>query len=326
VKDAVQILRFLLDADSRGEHVALITITGVFGGSPREPGAHMAVSESGAFLGALSGGCVEAAIIGEAKRVIESGWAEGLRLGEGSPLIDIRLPCGGGMDILIAPVRDIRTLKQAATWLTARRPIVLLLGQHGDVTARLARPDDLTGWHAARFLARHEPDMRLVIAGHGAEMLALTKLGLSYGAEILLLSPDQAMVDTATGLGAQAQKLLSRHHAPQFSIDPQTAVVLLFHDHDWEDALLAHALAQPGFFVGAMGSRTTHARRLRRLAKNGVPEPARSRLVGPIGLITRARDPDTLALSALAQIVSLYGQSAAQKLTARPTPFSIMPS
>ncbi len=316
MKNVAQILRFLLDATARGEKTALITITGVFGGSPRAPGSHMAVSETGAYRGSLSGGCVEAAIVGEAKRVIASGRAEAMRLGEGSSLIDIRLPCGGGLDILLSPILETESLRLASGWLAARQTVALLLGPDGTLSTRLAALDDDPGWHAGRFLARHEPDIRLIIAGHGAETLALARLGLSYGAEILVLSPDQNLVDTATKLGAEARKLQARAASPYLPADRHSAVVLLFHDHDWEAQLLTQALAQPAFFIGAMGSRNTQARRLRNLAQNDVPASALARLVGPIGLITPARDPDTLALSALAQIVSVYNETVIQK---RPT-------
>jgi xanthine dehydrogenase accessory factor len=211
---------------------------------------------------------------------------------------------------LVLPAPDIAALNQAANWLKARQPVTLLLSQAGGLTAQLARPDDTTGWRSKKFLVRHEPDMRLLIAGHGAETLSLTRLGLSYGAEISVLSPDPGLVDTVTSLGAEAKILRSRQHAPKLSIDRHTATVLLFHDHDWEDALLAEALGQPGFFIGAMGSRATHARRLHRLARSGVPEPLNARIVSPIGSIAPARDPDTLALSALAQIVSVYTETA----------------
>jgi xanthine dehydrogenase accessory factor len=306
MKNALKIFRFLLDGASRGEKTALVTLTGLSGSSPRDPGTHMAVSETGAYLGSLSGGCVEAAIVGEAKRVIASGRAEQLRLGEGSPFIDLRLPCGGALDILVAPAPGVESLHKACTWLAARQPVTLLLGQCGSLATRLALPDDHSGWHLGAYLVRHDPDMRLLVAGHGAETLALARLGLSFGAEVAVLCPNQDLVDAAAGLGAEAWKLQTRQRSPHLRADQHTAVVLLFHDHDWELELLMQALEQEAFFIGAMGSRTTQAQRLRALAQRGVPAAALARLVGPIGLIGRARDPDTLALSAIAQIVNQY--------------------
>ena len=87
VKDAQRILRFILDAAERGTRTALVTITDVIGSSSRAPGTHMAVAEDGSYVGSFSGGCVEAAIVGEAQRVMAGGVAESLRLGAGSPFI-----------------------------------------------------------------------------------------------------------------------------------------------------------------------------------------------------------------------------------------------
>jgi xanthine dehydrogenase accessory factor len=87
--------------------------------------------------------------------------------------------------------------------------------------------------------------------------------------------------------------------------------VFLFHDHAWESSLLEQALTQPWFFIGAMGSRRTHARRLAALRERGLPEEALARIVAPLGLIPSARDPVTMALSALAQVVDGYRQMTA---------------
>ena len=71
---------------------------------------------------------------------------------------------------------------------------------------------------------------------------------------------------------------------------------------------MERALAQPAFFIGAMGSRQTHANRLEKLRERGVREEALARIAAPLGLIPSARDPVTLALSALAQVVDGYRQ------------------
>jgi xanthine dehydrogenase accessory factor len=96
MKGAAALFRFLIDRAGRGERTALVTITDVIGSASRAPGTHMAVSETGAWVGSLSGGCVEGAVVGEAKRVIEADHAELIRFGAGSPFIDIRLPVAAG--------------------------------------------------------------------------------------------------------------------------------------------------------------------------------------------------------------------------------------
>ena len=311
MKGAGAIFRFLLDRRSAGERVALVTITAVTGSSSRSPGTHMAVSETGLFVGSFSGGCVEAAVVAEACRVIASGRTERVRFGAGSRYIDIRLPCGGGVDLLIVPDPSEQILRTAADQLASRKPIALALSFDGTLSLQPVGLDGGDRWSNEVFIVRHDPELRLVIAGHGAEPRSLARLGSSYGADIVVLSPDAELVSAMLAEGHGAHILKTPGRSSHLRGDPWTSVVLLFHDHDWEADLLAQALDSPAFFVGAMGSRRTHARRLEALAEIGVPPAARDRLVAPLGLIPAARDPDTLALSALAQIVGAQGHQPA---------------
>jgi xanthine dehydrogenase accessory factor len=318
MKGAGALFDFLINASERGERTALVTITDVTGSASRAPGTHMAVSETGAFQGSFSGGCVEAAVVGEAKRVIAGGKAELIRFGIGSRYLDIRLPCGGGLDFLVTPNPSIGMIGQARYLLQERFSVLLALGHDGSVSAAQAGTGCRSGWEDDVFRVRHDPELRLVIVGHGAETQALATLARGYGAEVAVLSPDTAIVEAVAACGAAAWHLKTAARTPLLRTDKHTAVVMLFHDHDWEDELLAQALEQNAFFVGAMGSRATHARRLARLERQGVPASSLARLVGPIGLIPATRDPDTLALSALSQIVGLYRE--AVLIAPNPTP------
>ena len=311
MKDAITLFRFLIEAQARGERTALVTITAVEGASSRAPGTHMAVTGSGAFLGSFSGGCVEAAVVGEALRVMASGKAERLRLGAGSRFIDIRLPCGGAVEMLLTPAPPAPVLREALTRLSERRvPVCLLLDTDGGVA--IAQTDHATGaLDDDRFIARHDPDLRLVILGHGAETPALARLGSAYGAEVRVLTPDLDIVASCETLGIAATHLRTAGRSPGLTSDSFTAVVLLFHDHDWETGLLAQALEGDAFFIGAMGSRLTQQRRREALLRHGVPAATIARVVGPIGLIPATRDADTLALSTLAQIAEWMPGAAA---------------
>ena len=306
MKGAIDIFRFLTDRADAGERVALVTLTAVDGSSSRAPGTHMAVSESGAFAGSFSGGCVEAAVVAEAQRVIAAGRAETVRFGAGSRYIDIRLPCGGGIDLFILPDPARAVVRAAHESLIRREPAVLALSEGMASSESASLP---AGWDGGRFIVRHEPELRVVIAGHGAEPAALARLVTTYGAQSVVLSPDQALVEAEHSLGRAAHRLAMLGPSKDLRADAWTAVVTLFHDHDWEAALLAQALDSPAFFVGAMGSRRTHADRLEALAALGLAPQDRARVVSPLGLIPAVRDPDTMALSALAQIVAAYGGS-----------------
>lgn len=309
VKAALGIFRFLLEAAARGEPAALVTITGVTGSTARGPGTHMAVAQGGDYVGSFSGGCVEAGVVGEAQRVLATGEAEIVRLGAGSPFIDIRLPCGGGIDLLITPGPPRTQIERALRMLESRSPVVIELGRDGSLASRPADEADRTGWRAEVFLARHDPDLRLVIVGQGQEVRDLAIQASAYNAAVEVISPDRDILAGADL--AQVKTTIIHQPSPAIDLraDPYTAVVTLFHDHDWELPYLAQAVASAAFFVGAMGSRATHANRLELLRSAGLEERLLDRIVGPVGLIPVARDPETLALSVLAQVVAAYRET-----------------
>ncbi|WP_196805657.1 XdhC family protein [Sphingobium indicum] len=306
MNEALSLFRFLGDCARRGERTALVTLTDVTGGSARAPGTHMAVSECGASIGSFSGGCVEAAVIAEAQQVILAGQPRTLRLGAGSPYIDIRLPCGGGIDLIFTPQPALDQIDRLCVLLEQRQPVAVSLTTGGQFDIAAAAAGDRTCWQDSRFVVRHDPALRLVVIGHGAEPGALLRLALAYGAEALLLSPDSRCIDDAKRIGVPTVRLWTTGRCDRLATDAHTAIVMLFHDHDWETVLLLQALEQDPFYIGAMGSRRTQAERRQRLLDAGGFPAAIDRIVGPIGMIPATRDPRTMAVSILAQVVSAY--------------------
>jgi xanthine dehydrogenase accessory factor len=255
-----------------------VTLVEIRGGAARALGAQMAVHSDGSFMGYISGGCVEAAVAAEALAAIEHGSDRFLLLGEGSPFFDIVLPCGGGITLAIHIVRDPTPLKAAADALTQRRRIALQY----DPTKQSITCDEpsSTGWFAGIFRVRYRPLPRLMIASSGIEADAVTRLAVAAGYFI------------AENVGA---------------IDADTAVLLLLHDLDKEEALLDRALESEAFYIGALGSKRTHERRCERLLGRGYSPDQISRIKGPIGLFGPARTANALALSVLADIASTRG-------------------
>ena len=297
-----EIFRFLATGLAGGARGALVTMTAREGSSARSLGAHMAVLENGSYAGCFSGGCLEAAIVAEAQEAIRAGAPRTVRYGKGSPYIDLRLPCGGAMELLFLPDPARGKIDELAALLGARRGAVVALSAAGDLIVEARWPRARAGWSGERFQVRHAPPLRLLIAGEGGEAPAMARLARAYGADVVLMSPNQAMVEA----DPPALLLHSVATPPAIDFDPWTALALLFHNHEWEATLLAAALDTPAFWIGAMGSRQTHAARMEELAARGVPESAVARVQGPVGLIPAARDPATLALSALAEIVGRY--------------------
>ncbi len=110
---------------SNGERCALVTLVGVDGNAPRAEGAQMAVSETGQWSGYISGGVSKRAIALEAVAVIKAGKPKLLRYGKGSPYLDIRLPCGSGLDVFIQPMRDAALIEDMSERLGRRQLFAL---------------------------------------------------------------------------------------------------------------------------------------------------------------------------------------------------------
>ncbi|MFC1460806.1 XdhC family protein [Microvirga arabica] len=277
----LNVLRFVRGAGQRGQRVALVTITGLTGSSSRSLGTLMGVAEDGCFAGSFSDGCIEGAVVAEAQQAIREGRTRQVRYGEGSPYIDIRLPCGCGVDLLFQPNPDPGEIREAVACLERREPLVRAQGRAGGLCILPGLARQVPGWQGETFLSWYAPPLGLVVVGHGTESLALLRLGLTHGAEMRLFSPDERIVAAAEILGANAKTLTVPGLLPNLGADPWSALVFMFHDHAWEPVFLEQALSQPWFFIGAMGSRRTHANRLAALRERGPPEEALARITAP---------------------------------------------
>lgn len=265
----------------------------------------MGVCEDGRFAGSLSGGCIEDAVVAEARAALAKGKPHLVRFGAGSPYIDIKLPCGGGLDIHFQPLADSHFVDACRAAISSRQPFTVKISS-GAVEC-------LAGWQAARFdaatssgLFGHWPNARLLIIGHGAGVEALAKLGQSMDCEIAVLTPDRRVQSALNSQAIDVSRLERTSDTHVLQSDPWAAIIFLFHDHDWEITLMEQALALPHFYIGAMGGRQAHRARCDTLHSRGVSAAAIASIHAPIGLFHSSRDPQTLALSALGEVIQTY--------------------
>ena len=291
---------FLREGRSQGLRGALISISGIDGGAPKPLGAHMAVLEDGRWIGHVSGGCVEAAIAAEVVPVIARQADETIRFGKGSCFIDIRFPCGGGVDLLVH-TRPGDALLDAALDHFARREAFGIAFDPATSSSRIVEAAT-TGWSDGVFLRRYLPRSKLLAIGRGPDLEVIARVAQAAELDLAFATPDEATAAALASLGAPVTMLSTPGQSIDLPIDKWTATVLLFHEHEWENAILARAAAADGFYLGALGSVRTHRERCERLRAIGVPEAHIARIKGPIGLIDRAREPGMLALSVLAEI------------------------
>lgn len=281
----------------------LAVITGVEGPSYRPVGATMAVFADGRRAGTLSSGCIESDIAIHAAEAREAGRPLAVRYGRGSPFIDIQLPCGGGLDILLVPGPDRAVLRDLVARREARVPCVLEIDPE---TGALTLLDDgVTGWENGRFRVRFDPALRFLVFGKGPEACTFAALVQGAGYPNLLLSPDPETLEIGAAAGCPVQSLAGRAFPEALAVDAWSSVVLFFHDHDWEPPILMGALATPAFYIGAQGSQRARDARHMELEAMGIDREAIARLKGPVGLIPSARDAGTLAVSVLAEVLAV---------------------
>ncbi len=285
------------------EDGVLAIITRTEGPSYRPVGAVMAISAGGERTGTLSSGCIENDLADHARQALADGQPRTVLYGRGSPFMDIRLPCGGGLEILLVPRPDRAALAEVSALSAARKPGTLVIDRQSGALS-VSRDDEVPATDPAHFMVRFVPDFRFLVFGKGPE--AATFAGLVAGARYptVLLSPDDETLELGAIGGAQTRHIAKASIPADVACDPWTAIVLFFHDHDWEPPILAGAVTTDAFYIGAQGSQRARDARMLELEAMGVDAAHRARIKGPIGLVPSARDARTLAVSVLAEVLA----------------------
>ena len=251
--------------------VALCTIVGIEGSFSRRLGAQLAIRPDGSVVGSLADGCLERQLANDARKI------EGpkvVRYGAGSQMIDFRLPCGGGLDILLDPAPGRTQARKAAELLKRREAAKLVLPEPSPLKCRA-----------------YIPRLLVKVFGEGPELDAFVRLGNAAGVAVKPFTKDRLTLGQSSGEGAG---------------DRWTAILLLFHDHEWELPLLAEALEGDAFYIGAQGGENARHNRTLALLQAGCDEKELARIVSPIGLLPGCKSPANLAMSALTEIVGRY--------------------
>lgn len=285
----------------------LALIVRVVGPSYRPLGASMAILEDGRRVGALSSGCIEADLALHAKAALAKGTPIRVVYGLGSPFIDIKLPCGGGLEILLVPRPDRSVLSMLAENRHRRTACTLITDC--ETGAMCVADVGETGEEGSMFRLRIKPDIFFYVFGKGPEAGTFATMVHSAGFPNLLLAPDKETLDIGVTAGCRTHHLQQALFPPEYVPDEWSAVVLFFHDHEWEPPILFTALDSRAFYIGAQGSQRARDDRLLEIAEFLVTPNDLARLRGPIGLIPSARDARTLAVSVLAEVLSVAAQS-----------------
>jgi xanthine dehydrogenase accessory factor len=285
-----------------GERVVLATVAHTWGSSPRPPGAVMVMSASGHIAGSVSGGCIEDELLARVRENFPRGF-ETIKYNSDNTRT---LPCGGRLLLTLEPLADIPEL---ATMMSALR-------DGGAVMRRLDLEHRTVAWVPADDEARthfddqilnvvYEPAWRLMVVGAGelASWVCRFASLLDYAIEVCEPRVDYREAWSLSELAVNGD------YPDDFiggrACDAHTAIVALTHDPKVDDLAMLEGLRTPAFYVGALGSGRTTARRAARLIEHfGVSEEEVKRIRGPIGIDLKTRKPQEIALAVMTDITA----------------------
>ena len=338
-------MRELLDAlqrwEASGEAVATATVVATKRSAPQPPGAKLALSASGDLAGAVSGGCVEGAVIECAERVIAGAPPQLLAYGiDDEEAWDVGLPCGGEIEVWVqrhdhaghggafaAHVRaGDRVVLVTAIDDVAQPGATLLVTADGEPDGSLGDPlldaaalelahDAL--WtercglvetsHGRVFVDAVAPPPRLLIFGAVDLAGQLASFAAAAGWRAFVIDPRRRFA-TASRFPAAERVVAAwpQEAVPALGgIDRATSVVVLTHDPKLDDAALGVALDSEAAYIGAMGSRRAQARRRERLLEAGFTDADLGRLSAPVGLDLGALTAQETAISILGELIAV---------------------
>ena len=310
-----------------GKGVALATVVKTWGSSPRPEGSHLAVEAGGAFLGSVSGGCIEGAVIGEAQAAIADGQPRLLEFGVSDERAwEVGLACGGRVQVFVERANDERierllaerAAKRAATVVTrladgtqalvagdeVSGELALTEAQREEVRRRLRsdKSGTLESSDGTLFARCYAQAPRMVIVGAVHITQALAPMAAMAGFEVVVIDPRRAFATAERLPGVTVTTEWPDEALARIGLDAQTAVVTLSHDPKLDDPALIAALQSPCFYIGALGSSRTHAKRVARLTEAGLAD-AIPRIHAPVGLDLGGRSPSEIAVSVIAQVI-----------------------
>jgi xanthine dehydrogenase accessory factor len=170
------------------------------------------------------------------------------------------------------------------------------------------------------FLTVHVPPPRLVVTGAVHISQALAPLARLLGYDVTIVDPRTAFASPQRFPDVKLIPQWPDEALPPLGVDRYTAFAALTHDPKIDDPALFHALSRDCFYIGALGSKKTHARRLERLKAQGASEPALSRIHAPIGLAIGAVSPPEIAVAIMAEITASLRLAAPSLPSSAPLP------
>ncbi|MBS61260.1 MAG: XdhC/CoxI family protein [Anaerolineaceae bacterium] len=324
---------------SEGQDVVLATVVDTWGSAPRGVGAKMALTANGKMCGSVSGGCVEGAIVEAAKQVFNTGQSSLLEFGVTDDTAwEVGLACGGTISVFVQLLNEdvFRAIRASdnenlvtITVIGGSKNILgrqMVVTENGDQTGSINSNLDNDALSVARYSLQQgasktvklqnsielfvevvSAPLTLILIGGVHIAIPLSEIAKMIGYRTIVIDPRRSFgsEDRFPHVDLLLQSWPDSA-LDELELNSSTAVAVLTHDPKIDDIALVKALPSQAFYVGALGSQTTNASRLKRLFEAGLKQKDIDRLSAPIGLDIGGRSPQEIALAIMAEITTIY--------------------
>ena len=313
----VMVLRTLRDWRLAGKRALLATVVRTWGSSPRPIGSIMALCETGAVVGSVSGGCIEDDLIyqftqaytsKDTGKVIPSGPPRFIKYGiNADEAHRFGLPCGGTLELLLEFDPDAIVLGELVASLESgrlmQRRVRLADGQvHLEPSAA---PCELS-LSATELINTFGPEYRMLLIGAGQLTEYLASMAIFSGFAVTVCDPREEYRSAWSVPGVTVQSDMPDDVVIAFRPDRRSCVIALTHDPKLDDLALLEALNTDAFYVGAIGSRRNNQARHQRMAEHfNVSQASLAKLRGPIGIYIGSKTPPEIAVSVMAEVLAV---------------------
>ncbi len=306
----ILVLRTLHTWRAAGKKALLTTVIHTWGSSPRPVGSIMALCETGAVVGSVSGGCIEDDLIAQYSKANAIGDAPPVRVKYGISADEAHrfgLPCGGTLELLLEFNPDAANLAQliaslAQGQLTQRTTDLA----SGAVTITPSQSPSELQIDAQKLTNTFGPEYRMLLIGAGQMTEYLATMALFNGFAVTVCDPREEYRGAWSVPGVAVEHEMPDDLVGKFKPDRRSCVIALTHDPKLDDLALLAALETEAFYIGAIGSRRNNVLRQQRMIEHfDQTEDSLARLRGPIGIYVGSKTPAEISVSIMAEVLAV---------------------
>ena len=321
----VMVLRTLRDWRAAGKRALLATVVRTWGSSPRPVGSIMALCDSGAVVGSVSGGCIEDDLIDQFTQAYSQAYSGATSDLKGNKAIPsgppgfikygitadeahrFGLPCGGTLELLLEYDPDASALSELVAALEAgqlmQRSVNL---KDGSVALHASASPAALALSKTELINTFGPEYRMLLIGAGQLTEYLATMAQLSGFAVTVCDPREEYRSAWSVPGVTVVSDMPDDVVIAFKPDRRSCVIALTHDPKLDDLALLEALNTEAFYVGAIGSRRNNEARAQRMTEHfSVGQGALARLRGPIGIYIGSKTPPEIAVSVMAEVLAV---------------------